>query len=90
MLLTALAVRRSKPNPHRIPKKLVMLLEPAGDDPAWFVVTTENLPGVVSQGKGFSEAVANGLEAISLLLDSLVEDGVEIPKGFSVVTKVLR
>lgn len=85
----AQAVRRSLSKAPRIPKQLVMVLEPDEDDPSWFVVTVDKVPGIVSQGKGVTEAIANGLEAISAFLGSLAKDGYEVPKGLSVVTKVL-
>jgi len=87
--IVAQAVRRGVSRLPRIPTQLVMVLEQDEDDPSWFVVTVEKVPGIVSQGKGITEAVANGLEAISAFLGSLAKDGFEVPKGLSVVTKVL-
>jgi predicted RNase H-like HicB family nuclease len=67
-----------------------MVLEPDEDDAKWFVVTVEGVPGIVSQGKGLTEAVANGFEAISAFLGSMAKDGVEVPAKLTVRTKVLR
>lgn len=72
------------------PAELVMVLEPDEDDTEWFVVTVEGVPGIVSQGKGLTEAIANGFEAISAFLGSLAKDGVEIRAKLTVRTKVLR
>jgi len=67
-----------------------MRLEPDEDDAEWFVVTVEGVPGIVSQGKGLTEAIANGFEAISAFLGSLAKDGIEVPAKLTVRTKVLR
>jgi len=67
-----------------------MLLEPDEDDAEWFVVTVEGVPGIVSQGKGLTEALANGFEAISAFLGSLAKDNIEVPARLTVRTKVLR
>jgi predicted RNase H-like HicB family nuclease len=67
-----------------------MLLEPDEDDAEWFVVTVEGVPGIVSQGKALTEALANGFEAISAFLGSLAKDDIEVPARLTVRTKVLR
>jgi len=77
-------------NPGHLPSELVMVLEPGEDDPAWYTVTVEGVPGIVSQGKGLTEAIANGFEAISAFLGSLAKDGIEAPARLTVKTKVLR
>lgn len=81
------SVARSAPS---LPRELVMLLERDEDDAEWFVVTVEGVPGIVSQGKGMTEAIANGFEAISAFLGSLAKDGIEVPARLTVRTKVLR
>lgn len=73
-----------------LPADLVMVLEPDEEDDEWFVVTVEGVPAIVSQGKGLTEAVANGFEAISAFLGSLAKDGIEVPRKLTVRTKVLR
>jgi predicted RNase H-like HicB family nuclease len=72
------------------PAELIMLLEPDEDNAEWFVVTVEGVPGIASQGKGLTEAIANGFEAISAFLGSLAKDGIEVPAKLTVRTKVLR
>jgi predicted RNase H-like HicB family nuclease len=73
-----------------LPAELTMLLEPDEDDPEWFVVTVEGVPGIASQGKGLTEALANGFEAISAFLGSLAKDGIQVPAKLTVRTEVLR
>ena len=84
-LLVPLVTRGIAP----LPADLVMIIEPDKEDDEWFVVTVEGVPGVVSQGKGLTEAIANGFEAISAFLGSLAKDGVEVPAKLTVRTKVL-
>ena len=72
------------------PAELTMRLEPDEDDAEWFVVTVEGVPGIVSQGRGLTEAIANGFEAISAFLGSLAKDGITVPAKLTVRTKVLR
>lgn len=72
------------------PAELTMRLEPDEDDAEWFVVTVEGVPGIVSQGRGLTEAIANGFEAIAAFLGSLAKDGIEVPAKLTVRTKVLR
>ena len=43
-----------------------IVLEPAEDEPTeWYTATSPTLPGLVTQGKGLDEAVANVRDAIS-------------------------
>jgi len=49
-------------------KVFKIVLEPAEDMPTeWYVATSPNLPGLVTQGKGFDETVDNVKDAISAL-----------------------
>jgi len=45
-----------------------------------YTVTAPSLPGCVSEGDTFEEALANFKEAMVLYLDSLKEDGLPIPE----------
>jgi len=48
-----------------------IVLEPAEDVPTkWYVATSPDLPGLVTQGKGMDETVRNVKEAVSLYFDS--------------------
>ena len=47
-----------------------IVLEPAEDIPTeWYVATSPDLPGLVTQGKGMDETVRNVKEAVSLCFD---------------------
>lgn len=49
-----------------------------------FVVTCPAVPGTVSQGETYEEALANIKEAVKLALECYREDGVPIPKDVEV------
>ncbi|MDQ1266763.1 MAG: hypothetical protein QG635_1915 [Bacteroidota bacterium] len=50
-----------------------------GEDGYW-VVECPSLPGCISQGKTKEEAIVNIKEAIELYIETLEEDGLEIPE----------
>ena len=50
-----------------------------------FVVTCPAVPGTVSQGDTYEEAVANVKEAIELALECYREDGVPLPEDVEVI-----
>jgi len=54
-----------------------VLLDP--DDGGGYTVTVPALPGIVTQGETFEEALEMARDAISLYLEDLVADGEEIP-----------
>lgn len=49
-----------------------------GEDGFW-VVECPSLPGCISQGKTKEEALANIKEAIELYIESLKDDGLDVP-----------
>ncbi len=47
-------------------RRIRAVLEPAEDEPTeWYVATSPDLPGLVTQGRGIDETVANVKDAIS-------------------------
>ena len=44
-----------------------------------FTVTVASLPGCISEGDTEEEAIANIKEAIELYIESLIEDGEDVP-----------
>lgn len=51
-------------------KVVRIVLEPAEDRPTeWYVATSPDLPGLVTQGKGIDETVANVKDAIAAFFD---------------------
>jgi|GEM_PF-2638968 len=47
-----------------------IVLEPGEEEPTdWYVATSPDLPGLVTQGKGIDETVANVKDAISAFYD---------------------
>jgi predicted RNase H-like HicB family nuclease len=51
-------------------KVLLVVLEPAEDRPTeWYVATSPDLPGLVTQGKGLDDTVANVKDAIAAFFD---------------------
>jgi predicted RNase H-like HicB family nuclease len=50
-----------------------------------FVVTCPAVPGTVSQGDTYEEAIANIKEAIELALECYREDGVPLPEDVEVI-----
>ena len=55
-----------------------VLLQPDPDE-GGFTVTVPELPGVVTQGETFEEAMAMARDAIVLHVEGLAEDGLDIP-----------
>jgi len=53
-----------------------------GEDGFW-VAECPGLPGCISQGRTFEEAVSNIQEAIAVYIDSLREDALQIPAEYS-------
>ena len=58
------------------------------DEDGFWIATVPSLPGCISQGKTKEEAKQNIKEAISLHLDSLLGEGILLPKKNSIQTKV--
>ena len=52
-----------------------------------FVVTCPAVPGTVSQGDTYEEALANIKEAIELALECYREDGVQLPEDAEVIVE---
>ncbi|NIT36937.1 MAG: type II toxin-antitoxin system HicB family antitoxin [candidate division Zixibacteria bacterium] len=52
-----------------------------------FVVTCPAVPGTVSQGDTYEEAVANIKEALALALECYREDGVALPEDVDVTVE---
>ncbi len=52
-----------------------------------FVVTCPAVPGTVSQGDTYEEAVANIKEALELALECYREDGVPLPEDVDVIVE---
>ena len=52
-----------------------------------YVVTCPAVPGTVSQGDTYEEAVANIKEAIELALECYREDGVPLPEDVEVIVE---
>ena len=52
-----------------------------------FVVTCTAVPGTVSQGETYKEALANIKEAVELALECYREDGVPIPEDVEVIVE---
>lgn len=51
-------------------KVLRVVLEPAEDRPTeWYVATSPDFPGLVTQGKGLDETVANVKDALAAFFD---------------------
>ncbi len=63
-----------------------VVVHPAEEGGYWVEVPA--LPGCYSQGESVEEALANAKEAISLFLETLREEGQDIPKDEDVVFKV--
>lgn len=57
------------------------------NDSAWGV-TVPDIPGCFSAGDTFDEALDNTVEAISVHLELLAENGEEIPKASSIETHI--
>jgi antitoxin HicB len=55
-----------------------VLLQPDPDE-GGYTVTVPELPGIVTQGDTFEEALAMAREAIALHVEGLAEDGLPVP-----------
>lgn len=54
-----------------------VLIYPGEDD--FWVAECPSLPGCISQGETREEAIVNIREAIDLYIESLTEDGLDVP-----------
>ena len=63
-----------------------VILEP--QEEGGYTVTVPSLPGCISEGDTYDEAVANIREAIALYLESLQEDGLPIPKRTHLIVEL--
>ena len=63
-----------------------VLVEPAEE--GGYVVSVPALPGCVSQGDTFEEALSNIREAILLYLETLREEGVPVPDETHLLVEV--
>ena len=52
-----------------------------------YVVTCPAVPGTVSQGDTYEEAIANIKEALELALECYREDGVTLPEDVEVIVE---
>ena len=55
-----------------------------------YVVTCPAVPGTVSQGDTYEEAIANIKEALELALECYREDGVTLPEDVEVMLEVVE
>lgn len=53
-----------------------------------FTVIVPSLPGCISEGDTEAEALANIREAINLYIESMIEDGKEVPEDFGAPLKI--
>ncbi len=53
-----------------------------------YIVTVPSLPGCISEGDTYDEALANIKEAIALYLESLQADGLPIPDENHLIVEV--
>jgi antitoxin HicB len=58
----------------------IVVLEQDPED-GGYVVTVPDLPGCITQGDTFDEAIAMAKEAISLHIESLIALGKPVPQG---------
>ena len=63
--------------------RYLIAIEPGDDTHAWGVVAPD-LPGCFSAGDTLDEAIANASEAITLWIETVLDDGGDIPKPGSV------
>ena len=64
-----------------------VILEP--QEEGGYTVAVPALPGCISEGDTYEEALENIKEAIELYLESLTEDGLPIPEDKSIVAEVI-
>lgn len=62
-------------------RRVILLSDPSGG----YVVTVPSLPGCYSQGDTRAEALANIREAIDLHIETMLEDGEEVPDEFELL-----
>ena len=70
-----------KRSPGRRPTTRTYTLDIIPAEEGGYVVTCAALPGLLSQGNTYREAVENGREALDAYLASLRKDGVSPPSG---------
>jgi predicted RNase H-like HicB family nuclease len=58
--------------------KFTIAIEP-GDDKHAFGVVVPDLPGCFSAGDTLDDAMSNAIEAIELMVETMIEDGRQIP-----------
>ena len=61
--------------------KFIIAIEPATHAETSFGVVVPDLPGCFSAGDTLEEAISNANEAIDLMCETLIEDGLDIPLG---------
>lgn len=60
-------------------RRVILLADPDGG----YVVEVPSLPGCYSQGETKAEALANIKEAIDLHIESMIENGEEVPDEYA-------
>lgn len=60
--------------------KFIIAIEPAAEGSSYGVVVPD-LPGCFSAGDTLDEAISNAHEAIDLVCETMIEDGLDIPLG---------
>jgi predicted RNase H-like HicB family nuclease len=60
--------------------KFIIAIEPADEGSSYGVVVPD-LPGCFSAGDTLDEAISNAHEAIDLVCETMIEDGLDIPLG---------
>ena len=60
--------------------KFIIAIEPAAEGGSYGVVVPD-LPGCFSAGDTLDEAISNAHEAIDLVCETMIEDGLDIPLG---------
>ena len=60
--------------------KFIIAIEPAAEGTSYGVVVPD-LPGCFSAGDTLDEAISNAHEAIDLVCETMIEDGLDIPLG---------
>jgi len=69
-----------------VKKYYKVIFEP--QDEGGYTVTVPSLPGCISEGDTYDEALSNIKEAISLYLESLQADGLPIPEENHLIVEV--
>lgn len=55
-----------------------------------YTVTVPSLQGCITEGDTFEEAKSNAAEAISVYVESLMIDGLEVPRDSSVIVETIH